>query len=90
MILKSLLNGDVNVISILFLFFGAMFFAFSKSLKKLFSHDRKKMILYLLVAALVYAVCALFTIGNLMFYDISSNYIAIMLISLFGYFLSVA
>ncbi|MGQ1911706.1 TssN family type VI secretion system protein [Marinifilum sp. RC60d5] len=89
MILKSLLNGDVNVISILFLFFGAMFFAFSKSLKKLFSHDRKKMILYLLVAALVYAVCALFTIGNLMFYDISSNYIAIMVISLLSGYLMI-
>ncbi|MRT94772.1 TssN family type VI secretion system protein [Ancylomarina sp. 16SWW S1-10-2] len=91
MILKSLLDGDVNVISILFIFFGAMFFAFSKSLKKLFSHDRKKMILFLLVAALAYALCALFTINNLMFYGISSNYIAIMGMSLlFGYLMILA
>ncbi len=82
MILKSLLAGDINAISILFIFFGAMFFAFAKSLKKLFSHDRKKMILYLLVAALAYAVCSLFTIQNLMFYGITSNYIAIMVMSL--------
>ncbi|MFA9371099.1 MAG: TssN family type VI secretion system protein [Labilibaculum antarcticum] len=86
MILKSLLSGDVNAVSILFLFFGALIFAFAKSLKKLFAHDTKKMILYFLVAALAYAVCSLFTIKNLMFYGIASNYIAIMVMSLlFGY-----
>ncbi|PKQ62971.1 TssN family type VI secretion system protein [Labilibaculum manganireducens] len=91
MILKNLLAGDINAVSILFLFFGAMFFAFSKSLKKLFAHDRKKMILYFLVAALAYTVCALFTIRNLMFYGIASNYIAIMVLSLlFGYLMIVA
>ena len=91
MILKSLLAGDINAMSILFLFFGAMFFAFAKSLKKLFSHDRKKMILFLLIAALAYAVCALFTIRNLMFFEMASNYIAIMVLSLlFGYLMTVA
>lgn len=91
MILKSLLSGDINAVSILFLFFGALIFAFAKSLKKLFAHDRKKMILYLLVGALAYALCSLFTISNLMFYGISSNYIAIMIMSLlFGYLMIVA
>lgn len=91
MILKSLLSGEVNAVSILFLFFGALIFAFAKSLKKLFAHDRKKMILYLLVGALAYAVCSLFTIRNLMFYGISSNYIAVMVMSLlFGYLMIVA
>ncbi|BAX80228.1 TssN family type VI secretion system protein [Labilibaculum antarcticum] len=91
MILKSLLSGDVNAVSILFIFFGALIFAFAKSLKKLFAHDRKKMILYFLVAALAYAICSLFTIKNLMFYGISSNYIAIMVMSLlFGYLMVVA
>lgn len=82
MILKSLFSGDINAVSIIFLFFGAMIFALAKSIKKLFSQDRKKMILYFLVAALAYAICSLFTIKNLMFYGVSSNYTAIMVISL--------
>lgn len=82
MILKSLFAGDVNTISILFLFFGAMIFAFSKGLKKLLSHDKKKTIVYLLVVILAFAICSLFTISNLMFYGIASNYTAIMLMNL--------
>jgi hypothetical protein len=82
MILKSLFSGDINAVSIIFIFFGAMIFAFAKSIKKLFSQDKKKMILYFIVAALAYAICSLFTIQNLMFYGITSNYTAIMVISL--------
>ncbi|TAJ15415.1 hypothetical protein DMA11_01905 [Marinilabiliaceae bacterium JC017] len=77
MILKQLLNGDINAIGIILFLFGAIIFAFIKKLKSLFSHDKKKMLIYLLLTILCFALTGLLTIENVIGQQIMSNYIAV-------------
>ncbi len=82
MIIKSLLNGDVQTISIIMLLCGASIIAFVKGVKKLITKDKKKTIIYLLVAALVFAILSLLSFENILSRRFMPNYITLQVLSL--------
>jgi len=77
MIIKQLLAGDLNVISVILLLFGAILFGFIKKLKSLFSHNKKKMLIYLLLTLLAYAITGLFTIDGVIAQPLIANYLSV-------------
>ncbi len=82
MIIKSLLNGDIQTISIIMFLFGAVIIAFVKGLKKLITKDKKKTIIYLLVSALAFAILSLFSFENIISKRFMPNYITLQVLSL--------
>ncbi len=87
MIIKSLLNGDIQTISIIMLLFGAAIIAFVKGIKKMITKDKKKTIIYLLIGALAFAIMSLFSFENIISKRFMPNYITLQVISLiFGIF----
>ncbi len=82
MIIKSLLNGDIQFISIIMLFFGAIIITFVKGIKKMISKDKKKTILYLLITAVTFAILSLMSIENIISKRFMPNYITLQILSL--------
>ncbi len=77
MIIKSLLNGDIQTISIIMFLFGAAIIAFIKGIKKLITKDKKKTIIYLLTAALAFAILSVFSFENIVSKRFMPNYITL-------------
>lgn len=82
MIIKSILSGNINTISILMFLFGALIIAFAKGVKKLISKDKKKTIIYLLVSILVFAFLSIFSFENIVSMQFMHNYIVLQVFSL--------
>ncbi|MCW3788873.1 TssN family type VI secretion system protein [Plebeiibacterium sediminum] len=82
MIIKSLLNGDIQTISIIMFLFGAAIIAFIKEIKKLITKDKKKTIIYLLVSALAFSILSVFSIENIISKPFTPNYITLQALSL--------
>ncbi len=83
MIIKSLLNGNVQTISIIMILFGAAIIAFVKDIQKMVKKGTKKTIIYLLVSALAFAILSLFSFENILSRHFMPNYVTLQIFTLF-------